>query len=233
MSDIKIVHARLIPMEGNNVVSDESRHIEVQFNPSTLRITLANNIKADTGAGNRNSAQYVGKCEGSLSVELLFDTTVTWQSGATQVEANSDVRIQTNRIADVFMGLQDPDSSRPKAPRRCRFQWGRFQFTGMLSSYSETLDFFAPEGIPLRATLALTLKEDSYRFEHGKVQAVKREQPTISAGGEGVTAVGITLAAGLNPREWRVVADANSLENPRFTLGISVTVPEISILRGV
>ncbi len=225
MSDIKIVHAKLIPMAGDSVVTDESQHIEVQFNPSTLRITLANNLKADTGSGNRNSAQFVGKCEGSLAVELLFDTTVTWGSRTQSVTVNSDVRIQTNRIVEMFMGLQEPDSDRPKAPRRCRFQWGSFQFTGMLSTYSETLDFFAPEGIPLRATLALTFKEDRYRFEHGNMQSAGRDQAKISAGGDGISAVGVTLTAGLNPQEWRTIADANSLENPRFTSGGGVTVP--------
>lgn len=225
MADINIAHAKLIPMEGDKVVTDETQHIEVQFNPSTLKVTLSNSLKADNkgGSGNsKNAAQFVEKSESSMSIELLFDTTIKWKS----VEANSDVRKQTKRIAEQFMQPQDPNSKRPKAPKRCRFQWGSFQFTGMFSSYSETLDFFAPEGIPLRATLALTLKEDRYQFDMDEsVQAAKRVLPKFAPGGSGVSAAQATQAAGQNPRDWRGVADANNLENPRSTPASGVSVP--------
>lgn len=226
MSDINIARAKMIPMEGDNPVTDERQHIEVQFNPATLKVTLSNSLKADNkggGSGSKNAAQFVEKSESSLSIELLFDTTIKWKA----VEANSDVRIQTKRIAEQFMQPQDPKSKRPKAPKRCRFQWGRFQFTGMVSSYSETLDFFAPEGIPLRATLALTLKEDRYQFDMDEKSpaAAARAMPTFASGGNNVSAAQATQAAGGNPRDWRTLANANDLENPRSTPASGVSVP--------
>jgi len=228
MTDISIAHAKLIPMEGDRVVTDEAQHIEVQFNPSTLRVTLSNTLRADNRGGSsssRNAAQFISKSESSLSVELLFDTSIAWKS----VQPNSDVRRQTKRIADQFMQPQEPDSARPRAPKRCRFQWGSFQFTGMISAYSETLDFFASEGIPLRATLALTFKEDRYQFAMDEsVQAAARGMPSFTPGGTGVSAAQSTQSAGQNPRDWRSVADANSLENPRFTPESGVTVPSSS-----
>lgn len=236
MGDINITRAKLIPMEGDRPVPDESQHIEVQFNPATLRVTLANSLKADNrggSSGSGNAAQFVEKSESSLSIELLFDTTVKWESGkdsnnAHTVDANTDVRIQTKRIAQQFMQPQNPKSKRPKAPKRCRFQWGRFQFTGMLSSYSETLDFFAPEGIPLRATLALTLKEDRYQFDMDEKAkaAAPRAMPTFVAGGSGISAAQATQAAGQNQRDWRRLANANDLENPRTTPASSVIQPQ-------
>ncbi|NTV11386.1 MAG: hypothetical protein HGA47_11515, partial [Zoogloea sp.] len=188
MSAPKIARAKLIPMNGDQVETDESQHIEVQFNPATLRVTLSNSLKADSRGGSGNSgaaAQYVEKSESSLAVELVFDTSV----GRPQVAANSDVRRQTRRIAETFMKPQDADSARPRAPRRCRFQWGSFQFTGMLSAYNETLDFFAPEGIPLRATLSLTFKEDRYQFDLDEnVAAARRAMPVFAPGGSGQSA---------------------------------------------
>lgn len=229
-ADIKIEHAKLIPMEGGNIVKDEQQHIEVQFNPSTLRVSLSNNLKADSkGGGNKSpAAQFTGNGESSLSIELLFDTTVEWKSA----KANSDVRKLTQRIAKQYMDPNNPDSTdknKPKAPRRCRLQWGSFQFTGMVSSYSETLDFFAPEGIPLRATLALTLKEDRYQFDMDeKATAATRKIPKFTPGGTGVSAAQATQAAGQNPRDWRDIATANNLENPRFTPANGVNVPALS-----
>ena len=217
--------AVLIPMNGDQVETDPAKHIPVQFNPSTLRVTLANTLHADSGGGRRGrrpAAQYVEKSESSLAVELVFDTSVAQQG----TPANSDVRALTGRIAETFMKPVDPDSARPGAPKRCRFQCGSFKFTGMLASYGETLDFFAPEGIPLRATLALTFKEDRYQFDRDEsVRAAARAQPAFAPGGSDVSADRATQAAGGDPRDWRGVADLNALENPRFTPAGGVRIP--------
>ena len=232
MTDLNITRAKLIPMNGDNPEPDESQHIDVQFNPATLRVTLSNTLKADNNgsSGNQSAAQYVDKSESSLSVELVFDTSVTRDG----VAANSDVRIQTKRIAEQFMKPENPDSDRPGAPKRCRMQWGRFQFTGMLSSYSETLDFFAPEGIPLRATLALTLKEDRYQFDANEqaAAAAARPTPSFTPSGPGVNASDISQQAGHGAANWRLVAEMNNLENPRFTPPGSVMVPNVRIKFG-
>lgn len=225
MTGINIAHAKLIPMNGAQVESDQSKHIEVQFNPASLKVTLANSLKADNGGGfgeHRLAAQFIGKSESNLFVELLFDTSVSWQG----VAANSDVRKLTKRIAESFMQPQEFDPRGPRAPKRCRFQWGSFQFTGMLANYSETLDFFAPEGIPLRATLALTFKEDRYQFERDEgALAAARTLPVFAPGGAGVSADRAAQAAGQDPSAWRQVADANNLENPRSTPAGGVNVP--------
>ncbi|MFM2069050.1 MAG: hypothetical protein RLZZ584_3959 [Pseudomonadota bacterium] len=224
MTAPQIAHAKLIPMNGEQVETDTAQHITVQFNPATLRLNLSNTLRAETGGGrSRAAAQFVDKSESTLAVELVFDATIA-QPGA---EAGSDVRQLTRRIADTYMKPVDADSAQPRAPRRCRFQWGRFQFTGMLSAYGETLDFFAPEGIPLRATLALTFKEDRYQFEAGdeSVQAAARQQPRFAPGGDGLSADRAAQAAGGRPQDWRLVADLNLLENPRFTPDAGVLVP--------
>ncbi len=65
-------------MNGDQVETDESKHIDVQFNPATLRVTLSNTLKADNRAGSGGSgaaAQYIDKSESTLAVELVFDTT--------------------------------------------------------------------------------------------------------------------------------------------------------------
>jgi len=231
MPQIQMAKAVLIPMNGDQVETDSAQHIPVQFNPATLRVTLSNTLRAENrGGGSAAAAQYVDKSESSLAVELLFDTsrdfshTAVYDEGDTsfsndfRVEANSDVRRLTRRIADTFMQPQNPDSDRPGAPRRCRFQWGSFRFTGMLSNYTETLDFFAPEGIPLRATLALTFKEDRYQFDlDASVRAGARGAPAFAPGGPGVTTDRAVQTAGGDPRDWQAVASANDIENPRFT----------------
>ena len=50
-----------------------------------------------------------------------------------------------------------------KGPPAARFVWGEFRFDGHVEALEETLDFFAPDGRPLRARLALSLRGETLR----------------------------------------------------------------------
>jgi phage tail-like protein len=51
--------------------------------------------------------------------------------------------------------------TRLAAPRRpVRFQWGSFRFDGSVVTMQETFDVFAPDGRPLRSSIALALKQE-------------------------------------------------------------------------
>lgn len=173
-----LAKAKLIPLDDKGAESDESKHIKVQFNPSSLKVTLANTLKADSKSKNSGTAaQFVDKSSSSLSIELMFDTSVEFDG----VKANTDVRLQTQKIAEAFMKPIEGGDNKMLAPARCRFQWGAFKFVGMVGSYNETLIFFSPEGIPLRARLSLSLKEDKYQFERDdQVKATRGKLPNFS-----------------------------------------------------
>ncbi len=210
-----LAKAKLIPIVNEQPSTDESTHIVVQFNPASLRLNITNNTQADTAGGNSgNSAQYVDRSSSTLTIQLLFDTSVA-QEG---VEPNTDVRVLTNRIVSTFLVPQQPPQGQsPQAPARCRFQWGSFAFVGMLSSYGETLDFFAPEGIPLRSTLALSLKEDRYEFQRDASVRAQRDTPPplFTPVPSNATVNQITEAAGQNGEQWQPTALANGIEDPR------------------
>ena len=252
MDNPHIAKAVLIPLEGNRPSSDDSKYILVQFNPASLRVTLSNSLKADTQGGSSSAAaQYVEKSESTLAVSLLFDTTVaftakesidvlerndqgtvtaTRKAGVNAThQANSDVRLETKRIAAAFMQPQDPHSSNPRAPQRCRFQWGSFSFDGMLASYNETLDFFSPEGIPLRATLQLSFKEQRFQFDTQNVTAAARAQPTLTPGGPELSAATANALQGKDPKQWRDTALFNGMENPRLSTSAGLSVPGVSL----
>ncbi len=236
MPGLQYARAKLIPMNGDQLETDVAKHIQVQFNPATLRVTLANTMRAENRSGSGGpsgaAAQFVEKSESTLAVELVFDTSAPPQfdgsTGAQGVEANSDVRKLTQKIADTFMKPQEGRRNQPLAPKKCRFQWGTFMFTGMLSAYNETLDFFAPEGIPLRATLSLTFKEDGYQFElDASVTADKREVPRFVPTAASTSVDRAAQNAGVDPRQWRLLASFNSLENPRFTVDGGIQLPPL------
>ena len=113
--------------------------ISVMFNPSTLKVTLANSLKENERSGNSRAAQYVDKSSSSLSVELIFDSSIEFDQ---RNSIRKDVRIYTGEIANEFM-RQPGEGDENAEPKRCMFVWGTFIFVGIMESFDETLDLFS------------------------------------------------------------------------------------------
>jgi hypothetical protein len=197
--------------------------IDVHFNPVSLQYVITNTLK-DKGTGNKKK-QYVSQSTGKLTMELIFDTTDTGQ----------DVRVTTEKIGK-FM---EPDTE--KIPPVVQFEWGTYKFKGMVESYKETIDFFAPNGVPLRASVNLTMSRQDNVFEStdgssgftpdADLQLDDVELPPASgpdgdnagSGGGAQSASGVASRAG-DPRAARALAAANNLESMRFSGGASLVV---------
>jgi hypothetical protein len=111
--------------------------LEVHFNPASLHLTITNTLR---GRGQQRS---VSERTSKLAMELVFDTT----------GSGDDVRESTGKLA-AWMG----HTGTPQ--QLLRFDWGgHFVFYGTIESYSETIEYFSPEGVPLRATVSLTLSD--------------------------------------------------------------------------
>lgn len=247
MSDLE--RAKLIPVSGNNDTPDMHNAIDVQFNPITLKVSLANTLKANASQGNSRATQFVDKSSSTLTVELMFDTTYietatsNGQGGETaqgnnreQIEQGSDVREQTKKIADKFIKPVEA-GSKMQAPSRVLFQWGSFEFVGMVQSYDETLDFFSPKGRPLRATVSLKLSEDRYQFRSNDSAARDANQtPTLSFTGNGASAAPSQDASpvpgnGSNNGvgSWRDNALFNGIESPRLPSLAALALPSVGL----
>jgi len=119
---IAIERGKLIPVNGDNDSPDLDNAIDVQFNPSSLKVSLSNTLKENARNGNSRSAQFVDKSSSNLTIELIFDTTyIEAPGGAGQgsgqtassagsnssakkaIEQGSDVRLETKKIADTFI----------------------------------------------------------------------------------------------------------------------------------
>jgi len=244
--------AKLIPVTGNNDNPDLPNAVDVQFNPSTLKVSLSNTLKENQRGGNSRSSQFVDKSSSSLTVELIFDTTYiddeaakaykkrAQNEGRTRntFEVGSDVRLITKRIGDKFI-KPVPSGNKLKAPSRCLFQWGAFEFLGLIESFEETLDFFSPEGRPLRATVSLKLSEDRYQFRNRDVAQAKRQTPTLTATGNNSSNPGGNSGPGQDTApvpggsddkagNWRDTAMFNGVENPRLPSASMIAVPKVS-----
>ncbi|AHE99891.1 CIS tube protein [Thioalkalivibrio paradoxus] len=238
MADIE--RAQLIPVSGSNDQPDTHDAIDVQFNPASLKVALSNTLKANPRNGTSQAAQFVDKSSSTLSVELIFDTTVgsdaQGEPASKRIEEGSDVRKLTGQIAEHFM-KPVAAGDQLQAPRRCLFQWGAFEFLGLVQSFDETLDFFSPEGRPLRATVSLKLSEDRYQFRSRDIEQAERATPRLTptggaapdadnpAAGSDTPVHEASAAAGQDPRDWRETALYNGIESPRLPAASALAVP--------
>ena len=180
-----------------------NRAIAVHFNPESLQIAITNTLE-DKGQG-REKKQYVTKSSAKLTMDLIFDTT----------HSGSDVRQHTGQMAKL-MEPGEPQRNRGAPPSVVRFEWGSFSFQGLVESYKETLDFFSPNGVPLRASINLTLASQEQVFQSLTQGSERRFEPVVqnlSSSGESLTDV-VTRAGNANAS--RAVASENNQESIRF-----------------
>jgi hypothetical protein len=191
---------------------DGGESVEVQFNPESLKVTFANEIKqpegGDQAAGNAGR-QFVGAGTTKLALQLWFDVT------AMEKDPVDDVRRLTQKVI-YFMTPQPSDADPNKlAPPGVRFQWGSFLFDGMVEGLEETLEFFSPDGKPLRASMSLTFSQQKIleaTFEgDGRVPAAPGQKP-LKAAKQGDSLQGMAGKSGKN--DWQSIAVANGVEDP-------------------
>jgi len=176
--------------------------IDVLFNPTQYAVEKSNQI-AEIGIPGLESPilQYVHGNTRTLTMELFFDT----------YEERTDVRDHTDKI----YGLLNIEPSTHVAPI-CDISWGSFSFRGVLDHASGKFTLFLADGTPVRATLNVTFKEFI------EVAVLVRENPTQSADHRKARVVQtgdrLSNIAGEeygDPSNWRPIADANDLDDPR------------------
>ena len=195
---------------------EANQSFAVHFNPTTLQISIANTLE-DKGQG-KEKKQYVTKSSAKLSMDLIYDST----------HDGTDVRLQTGKIAKLMEpAKREGDNAAP--PSVVLFEWGTFKFQGLVESYKETIDFFAPTGVPLRASINLTLASQDKVFESLSQGSDSKFEPLVqnlATSSESLTDV--ATQAG-NPNAARAIAANNGLESIRFPAGAIALSAEIQL----
>lgn len=182
--------------------------VTVQFNPETLKVSYSNSFE---GGGEGGAAlQFVTKSTTKLSVELWFD--------ATTLPGVQDVRTLTGKVNHFMRRKKDQREEQKWAPPGVRLHWGSFLFDGVMESMEETLEFFSPEGRPLRARVAIALSNQEIP-EDLRDPATPSGAPGVGTEPQAAVTEGDTLQDVVgrsgDPRDWRPVAERAGIENPR------------------
>ena len=202
----------------------DSERLYVHFNPASLKVSLTNQFGQDP------PDQHARPTTAKLDVELLFDTT----------ESGLDVRSEFTLLHTLATatgatkaqggaaGQQKKDEANHSLPKSI-FQWGTTQFTGVIESLNETLDYWSADGVPLRATLQIGMKGSPLARVAGLDQSAASKDNPVGALNDVVPAeapadgTGTTGAAsqGGDSRAGRILAALSGLENMRAPTGAS------------
>jgi nucleoid-associated protein YgaU len=190
--------------------------IPLRFNPTEYQLQKANNFAEIAIPGLETPPiQYVRGNSEKLTLELVVDTSDTLD----------DVR---KKYVDALRGLLNIRSEL-HAPPIVAFEWDREIFKGVLESMTITYTLFSAAGVPLRAKLNTTLRE--YRPVVVQYSETPRNSPdvekrfTVRRGDE---LWSIAAQIYRDPAEWRALARANGIEDPRsLEPGIELLVPRL------
>lgn len=207
----ELAKAKIQALEGGNA----GEPVEVLFNPHEYSLEISNNFSSSSPPGLNNPVlQFVNGNSDSLTMELYFDT---WTDGG-----RKDVTLLTGKIVNLLR-----IDGKTHAPPRVEFRWGPLAFKAVIERLSQKFTMFLSDGTPVRATLNVTFKQYKPLVEQladpRRNSADKTKRRVLKADDS------IWLLANReygDPREWRLIARRNHIDDPRaIRSGTVLVVP--------
>jgi nucleoid-associated protein YgaU len=195
--------------------TDKQSTLEALFNPKEYSVQKSVQWEPHKAPGLDSPEQeFTSGNPAILSVELFFDT----------YEDKKSVKEFTDQLME--MALVDADKHRPPG---VQFTWGDFTFEGYVENLTLRYTMFLSDGKPCRATANLSIKEN----KTAKEQLEKNPRNSPDHTKLRTLKVGETLALLAHeeyddPAEWRRIADANGINDPKDVKpGTVLTLPPI------
>jgi len=208
----------------------------VQFNPTEFSLDKGVQL-AEIAIPGLDSPllQFVRGQTEKLSVELFFDTTDSGTgAGAASVTKLTDPIYSLTKIEPAghappivtfawnaaFPGVDLPETAGNQR---------RNSFRGVVESCRQKFTYFSPEGVPLRATLTLSIRE--YKTLDEQLAQLNLSSPDrthahFTREGDALWRLSATYYG--RPAEWRAIADGNDIDDPRrLDPGALLTIPSI------
>lgn len=176
--------------------------IDVLFNPKEYRLNKSNQFAEVAIPGLSAPLLQFGRGNAqTLSMQLFFDTYDN------RFGKKVDVRTYTDQISDLMRV-----DFELHAPPVCQFSWSNLIFVGVLQQADLRCTLFSPDGIPVRATMAVTFKQFYDGWETGMLQSANYAKSYIVQPGD--TLSGIAAIKYEDPTKWRPIAEENNIDNP-------------------
>ena len=223
--------------------SQPEERIPLQYNPTELSFDKSAQIAEIAIPGlDAPLLQYVRGQAERLTLDLFFDTTedgmAAGPTGARSVTALTDrifqlIKIEPSRhappVCEFVWSDKFPGSSLSAVGAAATGNQNRNGFPCVVESVKQRFTLFSPDGVPLRATLTVGLRE--FRTLEQQVAELNRNSPDrtqahVVQRGETLSAIAAQNYG--RPDEWRRIAAENGIEDPRrLAAGTMLTVPPI------
>ena len=216
--------------------SGEMEFIPIQFNPTELSLDKGVQVAEIKIPGLDSPLQQFVRGESEkLTMDLFFDTTEDGMgTGAASVTTWTDriyelVKIEPERHAPPVCALiwnsKFPGSDTSESIGNQK----RNDFQCIVESVRQKFTLFSPEGVPLRATLTVTMRE--YKTLEEQIAQLGLSSPNRTHTHVLQRQDTLSSVAGRfyrRPGEWRRIADKNRIEDPRrLDAGVFVEIPPI------
>ena len=225
-----ISKAYITVQEGGSVISSAlGNACKCLFNPSEFSIQRESSYAEIKVPGlDRPVIQYVGGGAEVLSFSLFFDT---YAAGLETHEAKlfATSKLPTLLKTDVreytegFYKLLNVNEDKHR-PDEVTFVWGKIKFKGYVTDIQEKFTMFSATGVPLRATLNITIK--SNQVDNNVRNSPDRTKYRTVTQGDKLCSFAETEYGSCS--EWRRIAKANHMTNPRLLKsGQDIVIPPI------
>jgi hypothetical protein len=195
---------------------EKKTDLTVLFNPKEYQVQKSVQWEPHKSPGlDSPPQQFTSGNPAVLSLELFFDT----------YETQKDVRKEYTEKLMEFT-LVDADKH---APPMLQFVWGGMIFEGFMESLALRYTMFLPSGAPCRATATIQIKEAKTAEE--QLAAKPRNSPDHTKRRtfkQGETLALLAHEEYDDAAEWRRIADANGISDPKDVKpGTVLTLPPI------
>jgi Contractile injection system tube protein len=194
------------------------------FNPNKLTVSRSVQWQNQQAAKRDNpEMQFTGAEPATLSVDLLFDT---YDTPEAETDKQSVKTVYTDKLLHLTTVEQHGDKHRPPV---CRLQWGDqgIFFQGVLQQLELTFTMFTAAGVPVRATARCTFKQwiaNSEDLQRQNLMSSDIAKVRVVEHGQSLATIASTEYG--DPRAWRIIADANGIDNPlALTPGTRLLLP--------
>lgn len=211
------------------ITTENGTRIPASYNPEKYSVNKAVQF-AEIGIPGLDEPilQFVRGQNEKVTLDLFFDTTK-----AGMVDNVTDVRTLTSPVYALLKV-----DGKTHAPPRFTITWGvgkslfgQGDTTSLcvLESMNEEFTLFAPTGEPLRAKLTLTIRMAAtvkVQFEENPRSSPDRTKVVMVRRGQRISDIAYQEYG--DSTQWRPIADANPLINPRFLEpGSTILVPSL------
>jgi hypothetical protein len=202
---------------------DRSSVIEVCFNPPEYTTNKGIGFDEPKNPGLESPIiKYKQGDSQKFTLDLLLDTYTSYKGRGSREDLHEKYINRFEKLMDIDRDMH--------APPPCKILWGTLEFIGVLENVKKNYTMFLGDGTPVRAKVTLEFKE--YIPVDIQVKSNPRHSPDRLKTyllKEGDSLWQLSAASYGDPDHWRVIAEANNIDNPKnLEPGKEIMIPILS-----